>query len=47
MGVTQPRISNLVQGRIDRFSVDCLIGLLQACGMQVRFTFQRTRRRVA
>jgi predicted XRE-type DNA-binding protein len=47
MGVTQPRISNLVQGRIDRFSVDGLIGLLQACGLQVRFTLQRARRRVA
>jgi predicted XRE-type DNA-binding protein len=47
MGVTQPRISNLVQGRIDRFSVDCLIGLLQACGLQVRFTLQRARQRVA
>ena len=47
MGVTQPRISNLVQGRIDRFSLDGLIGLLQACGLQVRFTLQRARRRVA
>ena len=47
MGVTQPRISNLVQGRIDRFSVDCLIGLLQRCGLQVQFVVRRSRRKAA
>ena len=47
MGVTQPRISNLVQGRIDRFSVDCLIGLLQRCGLQVQFGVRRSRRKAA
>ena len=47
MGVTQPRISNLVQGRIDRFSVDCLIGLLQRCGLQVQVTVRRSRRKAA
>ena len=47
MGVTQPRISNLVQGRIDRFSVDCLIDLLQRCGLQVQLTVRRNRRKAA
>jgi len=47
MGVTQPRISNLVHGRIDRFSVDSLIGLFRACGLKVEFTVRSGRRRVA
>lgn len=28
MGVTQPRISDLVRGRIDLFSIDALVGML-------------------
>ena len=47
MGVTQPRVSNLVHGRIDRFSVDSLIGLLRTCGLHVHITVRRTRRRTA
>ena len=34
-GVTQPRISDLVRGRIDLFSVDSLIGMLSQAGMRV------------
>jgi predicted XRE-type DNA-binding protein len=43
-GVTQPRISDLVRGKIDRFSIDTLVGMLGRAGVDVRFT---TRRRVA
>ena len=35
LGETQPRISNLMNGDIDRFSVDKLINLLGKIGMKV------------
>jgi predicted XRE-type DNA-binding protein len=35
-GVTQPRISDLVSGRIGRFSVDMLITMLGRAGVDVR-----------
>ena len=34
-GVTQPRISNLIRGRIDLFSVDTLIAMLSRAGVHV------------
>ncbi|MCY3789642.1 MAG: helix-turn-helix transcriptional regulator [Gemmatimonadetes bacterium] len=34
-GEPQPRISNLMQGEISRFSVDKLINMLTRAGMQV------------
>src|SRR5262245_63674342 len=45
-GVTQPRVSDLVRGKIDRFSVDSLIEMLGRAGIGVHFTTRR-RRRVA
>ena len=41
-GVSQPRVSDLVRGKIDRFSVDTLIAMLGAAGVQVEI---RTKRR--
>ena len=38
LGVTQPRVSNLLRGRIDLFSTDALIDLLARLGAQVRLT---------
>jgi predicted XRE-type DNA-binding protein len=35
LGVTQPRISDLVRGKIDRFSVDSLIEMLGRAGATV------------
>ena len=35
MGVTQPRISDLVRGKIDLFSIDMLINMLAAAGLRV------------
>ena len=32
-GVTQPRISDLVRGKIDLFSIDCLVNMLRAAGL--------------
>ena len=38
MGVTQPRISDLVRGKIDRFSIDSLVSMLGSAGISVRIT---------
>jgi predicted XRE-type DNA-binding protein len=43
MRVTQPRISDLVRGRIDRFSVDALIELCARCGLSVRCSVRAKR----
>ena len=37
LGVSQPRISDLVRGKIDRFSIDTLVEMLGHAGAQVRF----------
>lgn len=34
-GVTQPRISELVRGKIDQFSIDSLVNMLAHAGFQV------------
>jgi len=39
-GVSQPRVSDLVRGRIDRFSIDTLVAMLGAAGVQVRITMK-------
>jgi predicted XRE-type DNA-binding protein len=45
-GVTQPRISDLVRGKIERFSVDTLIEMLGRAGSRVEVVV-KPRRRVA
>lgn len=35
LGVTQPRIRDLVRGRIDRFSIDSLVDMLAHAGIKV------------
>ena len=40
-GVTQPRISDLVRGKIDLFSIDTLVDMLARAGVRVRLTIQR------
>jgi len=46
--VTQPRVSDLVRGRIDLFSTDTLIDLLARLGIGVRLVVKTARvRRVA
>jgi predicted XRE-type DNA-binding protein len=45
--VTQPRVSDLLRGRIDLFSTDSLIDMLARLGMHVRFVLKPSRRRVA
>lgn len=43
--VTQPRVSDLLRGRIDLFSTDTLIDMLARLGAHVRFSVKPTRRR--
>ena len=43
LGVSQPRVSDLMRGRIDRFSVDTLITLLGKLGVEVRVTLRAHR----
>lgn len=40
-GVTQPRISDLVRGKIDRFSIDTLIAMLGHAGVRVQIVLGR------
>ena len=40
-GVTQPRVSDLVRGKIDLFSIDTLVDMLARAGVRVRFTIHR------
>ena len=35
-GVTQPRINDLLRGRISRFSIDALVNIASALGCKVR-----------
>ena len=35
LGTTQPRVSDLVRGRIERFSIDMLVTLLARAGVRV------------
>lgn len=44
--VSQPRVSDLVRGKIHRFSIDTLVAMLGHAGAEVCFTV-RSRRRVA
>ncbi|MGQ0532603.1 MAG: helix-turn-helix domain-containing protein [Caulobacteraceae bacterium] len=41
MGVTQPRVSDLVRGKIDLFSIDTLISMASAAGLQVDLKIAR------
>ena len=38
LGVSQPRVSDLVRGKIDRFSIDALVELLAKLGRRVKVT---------
>jgi len=35
LGVTQPRVSDLMRGKIDLFSLDTLVNMLAAAGLHV------------
>ena len=40
-GVTQPRISDLVRGKIDRFSIDTLVAMLGHAGVRIHIVVGR------
>jgi predicted XRE-type DNA-binding protein len=39
-GVTQPRINDLLRGRVSRFSIDALVNIATAIGRTVHFDLQ-------
>jgi predicted XRE-type DNA-binding protein len=41
LGVRQPRVSDLLRGRIDLFSTDALIDMLARLGIRVRVVLSR------
>jgi predicted XRE-type DNA-binding protein len=40
-GVTQPRISDLVRGKIDLFSLDALVNMVAAAGMRIELNIAK------
>jgi predicted XRE-type DNA-binding protein len=44
-GVTQPRVSDLVRGRIERFSIDTLVEMLGRAGIGLSIRLQSRRQR--
>jgi predicted XRE-type DNA-binding protein len=45
LGVTQPRVSDLMRGRIDLFSIDTLIDMLARLGIRAKLVLYPWRRR--
>ena len=41
LGITQPRLSDLMRGRIDKFSLDALVNMTGAAGLEVTVTVRR------
>jgi predicted XRE-type DNA-binding protein len=41
LGVTQPRISDLIRGKIDLFGLDALVTMLSAAGLQLEVHVRR------
>lgn len=41
LGVTQPRISDLMRGKIDLFSLDTLVNMLAAAGLRVEMKLKK------
>jgi len=40
MGVTRPRISDVMRGKIDKFTIDALVDMLSKAGLQVAVTVE-------
>ena len=40
-GVTQPRVSDLMRGKVGLFSLDCLVNMLAAAGLHVEMRISR------
>jgi predicted XRE-type DNA-binding protein len=46
LGVTQPRVSDLIRGRLDLFSVDSLINMLAKLGVRVKLVVVPSKKRL-
>ena len=40
LGITQPRLNDLLRGRINRFSLDALVDLTARVGLEIRIKFK-------
>jgi predicted XRE-type DNA-binding protein len=45
LGVSQPRVSDLMRGRIDLFNVETLIDMLAKLGVRTKLVLQASRKR--
>ena len=41
LGVTQPRVSDLMRGKIELFGIDSLVNMLAAAGLRVEMRVKR------
>lgn len=41
LGVTQPRLNDLLRGRVGRFSLDALVALAERAGLSIRIQITR------
>jgi predicted XRE-type DNA-binding protein len=41
LGITQPRLNDLLRGKIDKFSLDALVNMLAHAGMRVEVTVKK------
>ena len=42
LGITQPRINDLLKGRIEKFSLDALVNMVARAGMEIKMTVKKT-----
>ena len=47
LGVTQPRVSDLMRGKVQLFSIDTLVNMLAGAGFRVDMQVTKTRRMAA
>jgi len=44
--ISQPRVSNLLAGKIDLFSIDALVSITSRLGMKVEFQFHQSQQKL-
>ena len=42
LGITQPRINDMLKGRIEKFSLNALVNMVARAGMEVKMTIRKT-----
>ena len=47
LGVTQPRVSDLMRGKVQLFSIDTLVNMLAGAGFRVEMHLMKGRKRAA